>query len=139
MIDAIEIYANTIQCHINLQQYDLALEYTERYRCKQLVDLIASKDLYQDEKIPEKVRNLMQEHEKLQRQIENIRDRDTREDSNNNRSSILPTHNQILASRKRSSQQKHHRKGNRKKKNLGTNQKTRPSHRPRHPSSPPKI
>jgi len=91
MIDAIEIYANTIQCHINLQQYDLALEYTERYRCKQLVDLIASKDLYQDEKIPENVRNLMQEHEKLQRQIENIRDRDTREDSNNNRSNILPT------------------------------------------------
>ena len=90
MIDAIEIYANTIQCHINLQQYDLALEYTERYRCKQLVDLIASKDLYQDEKIPEKVRNLIQEYEKLQRQIENIRDRDNREDSNNNRSSILP-------------------------------------------------
>jgi CHAT domain-containing protein len=74
--EAIEVYANTIQCYVNLQQYDRALEYAERSRSKQLVDLIASKDLYQDGNIPEKVRTLLQKHEQLQRQIDNIRESD---------------------------------------------------------------
>lgn len=46
MTNAMEIYANTVQCYVNLQQYDRALEYAERSRCKQLVDFIASKDLF---------------------------------------------------------------------------------------------
>ena len=90
---AIDVYQNIIQCFVNLQQYAQAFEYAERSRCKQLVDLMASKDLYQDGNIPEKVRTLLQKHEELQRQIDNIRDssEESQLQSGDNRSGIFRT------------------------------------------------
>ena len=91
--EAIDVYQNIIQCFVNLQQYAQAFEYAERSRCKQLVDLVASKDLYQDGNIPEQVRKLLQEHEELQRQIDNIHDSSEKSQlqSGDNRSGIFRT------------------------------------------------
>lgn len=72
MEDAINTYANIIQCHINLQQYDQALEYMDRSRSKMLVDLMASNDLYSGGEIPERVKQLLQQFDAKQQQIDNI-------------------------------------------------------------------
>ncbi|PSB54986.1 CHAT domain-containing protein [Chamaesiphon polymorphus] len=42
----IEIYYNLIQSCINTQQYDKALEYAERSKSRNLVDLLANRDTY---------------------------------------------------------------------------------------------
>ncbi|MBE9146882.1 CHAT domain-containing protein [Planktothrix mougeotii] len=49
---AIGVYANAIQCYINLGNYQQALLTAERSRCRQLADLFASKDLYPNAEVP---------------------------------------------------------------------------------------
>ena len=69
---AISAYMNIVQCHINLQQYEQALEYVERSRSRFLVDLMASNDLYSGAEIPEKVQKLLEEYQAKQQQIDSI-------------------------------------------------------------------
>ncbi len=54
--DAIPIYANALQCYINLKQYDKAIETADRSRARHLADLFySSKDLYPKGEIPPEV------------------------------------------------------------------------------------
>ncbi|WP_309735161.1 CHAT domain-containing tetratricopeptide repeat protein [Chamaesiphon sp. OTE_75_metabat_556] len=67
--DAISVYQNVIQACINYGQIDKAIEYSERARSRQLVDFMATNDLYRDGEIPAEVRTLQAEYESLQQQI----------------------------------------------------------------------
>lgn len=60
LAQTIEIYENLIQSYINTNQIDKAIATVERYRCKQLVDLMASKDLYSDTEIPPEVQKYLE-------------------------------------------------------------------------------
>jgi len=62
--DAFSVYANAVQCYINLKQYDKAVETAERSRARHLADLFASKDLYPQGEIPPEV----EEYYRLQQQ-----------------------------------------------------------------------
>jgi CHAT domain-containing protein len=85
----IDIYQNAIQSYIKIGQIDKALEYVERSHSKRLVDLMASNDLYGGGEIPQAVKELLQQHENLQQQIDNLR---SQNNSGNNRG-ILNTDN----------------------------------------------
>ena len=67
--ESIGIYANIIQCYVNIGKLDKALEYAEKSRSKQLVDLMVSNDLYSDGKIPPELEGLLHQYEDLQQQI----------------------------------------------------------------------
>lgn len=69
LTEAIDVYANIIQCFVNLQQYDKAVEYADRSRSRLLVELMASKDLYPDAETPPEVEEYLQ----LQRQLDRLR------------------------------------------------------------------
>ncbi len=69
LTEAIDVYANIIQCFVNLQQYDQAVEYADRSRSRLLVELMASKDLYPDAETPPEVEEYLQ----LQRQLDRLR------------------------------------------------------------------
>ncbi|MBW4493294.1 MAG: tetratricopeptide repeat protein [Oscillatoria princeps RMCB-10] len=70
--EAISVYANAVQCYINLQQYDKAVETADRSRSRHLADLFASKDLYPQGEIPPEV----EEYYRLQQQIYHLRSSD---------------------------------------------------------------
>jgi CHAT domain-containing protein len=72
--DAISIYENAIQCAINLGNYAQAIQYTERIRSRQLVDLMGTKDLYPDAEIPAQIQQYLDEYEQLNRQIQHLRE-----------------------------------------------------------------
>ena len=67
--EAISVYANTVQCYINLKQYDRAVETADRSRSRHLADLFASKDLYPQGEIPPEV----EEYYRLQQQSDRLR------------------------------------------------------------------
>ncbi|MCC3405941.1 MAG: CHAT domain-containing protein [Microcoleus sp. PH2017_10_PVI_O_A] len=68
--EAISVYTNTLQCYINLEQYDKAVETAERSRSRHLADLFfASKDLYPKSEITPEV----EEYYDLQQQIYRLR------------------------------------------------------------------
>jgi tetratricopeptide (TPR) repeat protein/CHAT domain-containing protein len=67
--DAISVYANAVQCYINLKQYDKAVETADRSRSRHLADLFASKDLYPQGEIPPEVA----EYYRLQEQSNRLR------------------------------------------------------------------
>jgi CHAT domain-containing protein len=69
LVDAISVYQNAIQACINHGKIDKAIEYSERARSRQLVDFIATNDLYRDGEIPAEVKTLQAEYESLQQQI----------------------------------------------------------------------
>lgn len=69
MADAFLVYANTVQCYINLKQYDKAVETADRSRSRHLADLFASKDLYPQGEIPPEV----EEYYRLQEQSNRLR------------------------------------------------------------------
>ncbi|NES75196.1 MULTISPECIES: CHAT domain-containing protein [unclassified Okeania] len=69
----IYVYENMIQASVNAQQYDKALETLERFRCRRLLDLILTKDLYKNGEVPEDIRKLEAEMEEKQREIDNLR------------------------------------------------------------------
>ncbi|MBO1346747.1 MAG: tetratricopeptide repeat protein [Hormoscilla sp. GUM202] len=79
---AIDVYDNMVQACISNGQLDKAFETVERSRAQRLVDLMASNDLYQGGDMPPEVQELLQQYEKLQRQIDAERQR---HDSSNNR------------------------------------------------------
>ncbi|NJR22043.1 MAG: CHAT domain-containing protein [Richelia sp. CSU_2_1] len=67
--EAISVYANAVQCYINLKQYDRAVETADRSRSRHLADLFASKDLYPQGEIPPEV----EAYYRLQEQINRLR------------------------------------------------------------------
>ncbi|MDY7007733.1 MAG: tetratricopeptide repeat protein, partial [Cyanobacteriota bacterium] len=69
----IYVYENMIQACINAEQYDKALETVERFRCRRLLDLILTKDLYKNGEVPEDIRKLEVEMEEKQREIDILR------------------------------------------------------------------
>ncbi|MDJ0557220.1 MAG: tetratricopeptide repeat protein [Microcoleaceae cyanobacterium MO_207.B10] len=62
----IYVYENMIQACVNAEQYDKALETVERFRCRRLLDLILTKDLYKNGEVPEDIRKLEAEMEEKQ-------------------------------------------------------------------------
>ncbi|WP_293348050.1 MULTISPECIES: CHAT domain-containing protein [unclassified Microcoleus] len=67
--EAISVYANTVQCYINLKKYDRAVETADRSRSRHLADLFASKDLYPQGEIPPEV----EAYYRLQQQSDRLR------------------------------------------------------------------
>ncbi|MBD1922851.1 CHAT domain-containing protein [Microcoleus sp. FACHB-831] len=71
--EAISVYANAVQCYINLKQYDKAVETADRSRSRHLADLFySSKDLYPKGEIPPEV----EEYYRLQQQSNRLRSSD---------------------------------------------------------------
>jgi CHAT domain-containing protein len=68
--EALSVYENTIQAHINLGQIDKAIVTSERARSRQLVDFMRTNDLYTDAEIPAEVQTYLSEYEALQQQIQ---------------------------------------------------------------------
>lgn len=71
LADSLHVYENMVQACINNKQLNKAVEYVERSRSKQLVDLMASNDLYSDGEIPAGIQQYLQDFEAIQRQIDN--------------------------------------------------------------------
>ncbi|MEG4030028.1 MULTISPECIES: CHAT domain-containing tetratricopeptide repeat protein [unclassified Microcoleus] len=67
--EALSVYANAVQCYINLKQYDRAVETADRSRSRHLADLFASKDLYPQGEIPPEV----EAYYRLQQQSDRLR------------------------------------------------------------------
>jgi len=70
---AIDVYEKMVQACVNAGQLDKAIEYVERSRSQRLVDLMASNDLYQGGEIPATVQEFLQQYDRLQQQIDDIR------------------------------------------------------------------
>ena len=68
MAEAIEVYQNIVQSYINLEQIDKAIEYVERSKTRDLVELLANRDLYPKGDIPQTV---ITELDRLRREIIN--------------------------------------------------------------------
>jgi CHAT domain-containing protein len=64
---AIEVYFNLVQCCINAQQYAKALEYAERSKSRNLVELLATRDLYPKGDIPP---DILSQLNTLRRQVQ---------------------------------------------------------------------
>jgi CHAT domain-containing protein/tetratricopeptide (TPR) repeat protein len=71
--EIVGIFQNMVQACVNAGQLDKAIEYVERSRSQRLVDLMASNDLYQGGEIPETVQEFLQQYDRLQQQIDDIR------------------------------------------------------------------
>ncbi len=71
--NALSVYQNAIQCAINLQNYPQAIQYTERIRSRQLVELMGTKDLSADAEVSPQTRTYLDEYADLDRQIQNLR------------------------------------------------------------------
>jgi CHAT domain-containing protein len=72
LMKALSIYENAIQCAVRLGDYQLAIEYTERIRSRQMVELMASKDLYSDAQIPPEIQGYLDEYQQLSQQAKNL-------------------------------------------------------------------
>jgi CHAT domain-containing protein len=71
---ALSVYENAIQCAVNLKNYKQAIEYTERVRSRQLVELMASKDLYHDAQVPTEIQQYLDEYQQLNQIIQNLQE-----------------------------------------------------------------
>ena len=56
---SLPVYENAIQSAVNIGNYQLAIQYTERVRSRQLVELMASKDLYNNAEIPDEIQQYL--------------------------------------------------------------------------------
>ncbi|HAO10398.1 MAG TPA: hypothetical protein DCQ51_04260, partial [Planktothrix sp. UBA8407] len=77
---AIGVYANAIQCYINLGNYQQALLTAERSRCRQLADLFASKDLYPNAEVPPE---LVAEYNSLKQKMNQLQQKPPSDTSEN--------------------------------------------------------
>jgi CHAT domain-containing protein/TPR repeat protein len=73
LADAIDVYEKMVQACINDGQLEKAVETVERSRSKRLVDLMASNDLYQSGEMRSGVKELLQQFDDLQQQIDQER------------------------------------------------------------------
>ncbi|OUL35675.1 hypothetical protein BV372_10265 [Nostoc sp. T09] len=95
---AIDVYQKMVQACINAREIEKAFEYAERSRSKRLVDLMASNDLYQSGEIPAAVKELLQQYEELQRQIDHERDRTKSNDNRSQTRAAWEAYNEAIAS-----------------------------------------
>ena len=91
--EAIGVYEQMVIVCIKTGQLDKAIETVERSRSKHLVDLMASNDLYSGGKITDDVRQLLDEYESLQKQID--RERDRNDSENNSQGKINHNQNRV--------------------------------------------
>ncbi|WP_293091240.1 CHAT domain-containing tetratricopeptide repeat protein [Moorena sp. SIOASIH] len=63
---AIDVYGNMVQACINSEQFDRALEYVERSKARNLVEILVTKNLYPKGNIPKTV---LKELDRLRREI----------------------------------------------------------------------
>jgi CHAT domain-containing protein/tetratricopeptide (TPR) repeat protein len=103
--ESIDVYQNMVQACINAGQIEKAFEYAERSRSKRLVDLMASNDLYQSGEIPPKVKELLQQYEELQQQIDQERDRSKSNDNSSQTRAAFQAYNKAIASLEAQKQQ----------------------------------
>ncbi|OUL17866.1 hypothetical protein BV378_37705 [Nostoc sp. RF31YmG] len=96
--EAIDVYQKMVQACINAGEIEKAFEYAERSRSKRLVDLMASNDLYQSGEIPPVVKDLLQQYEELQRQIDRERDRSKSNDNRSQTRAAFQAYNEAIAS-----------------------------------------
>ncbi|MGA0201058.1 MAG: CHAT domain-containing protein, partial [Prochlorotrichaceae cyanobacterium] len=71
--NAIEVYHNALQCYVNQGRYEDAILLAERARSRQLVELMASADLYPQGQIAEPLAQYLAEYDDLQDQINRLR------------------------------------------------------------------
>jgi CHAT domain-containing protein len=71
--NALSVYESAIQCAIQLGNIKQAIEYTERIRSRQLVELMASRDL-SNVQAPTQIQSYIAEYHQLSLKIENIQD-----------------------------------------------------------------
>ncbi|MBD2204298.1 CHAT domain-containing protein [Calothrix sp. FACHB-1219] len=103
--EAIDIYQEMVEICINAGQIEKAFEYAERSRSKRLVDLMASNDLYQSDEIPPKVKELLQQYEELQQQIDRERDIPKSNDNRSQTRAAFQAYNEAIASLETEKQQ----------------------------------
>jgi len=73
----LDVYEKLIITYINVKQLDKAFEALERCRSRYLVDLMASFELNQSEKIPSNLKLKLKEYEELQERIDGLRFRNS--------------------------------------------------------------
>jgi len=88
--NAILVYNNAIQCHLNLEQYDQAILLTERARSRHLVELMATNDAYKKGDIPTDVLNYLEQYKDLEARIQAERQRQ-RSQTSDDQKSAAPT------------------------------------------------
>lgn len=71
--ESMNIYYEIVQACINEGQIETALEYAERSRCRRLVDLMASNDLYSNGIIPPEVVKYLEDYRALEKSIDEER------------------------------------------------------------------
>ena len=86
---ALSIYENVIQSCINLGRIERAIEYSERVRSRQIVDLMATADLYQGGEISDEIKLYLAEYESLERQIYSYRFSENNELISSNRAGSI--------------------------------------------------
>jgi CHAT domain-containing protein/tetratricopeptide (TPR) repeat protein len=67
--EALLVYENTIQAQINLGQIGEAIVTSELARSRQLVDFMATNDLYANAEIPSELKDYLREYDRLQQAI----------------------------------------------------------------------
>ncbi|MEQ8754765.1 MAG: CHAT domain-containing protein [Coleofasciculus sp. G1-WW12-02] len=71
--ESIYVYERIIQAYLNIGEIGKALEYTERFRCQRLVELMASDVLNAGGEIDPDVQALLIDYEELQQRINSLR------------------------------------------------------------------
>jgi CHAT domain-containing protein len=72
--DALNVYEKAIQCAINLGNYPQTIQYTERSRSRQLVELRSTTPLHADPDLPAELAAHLAEYTDLNRQIQAVRE-----------------------------------------------------------------
>ena len=95
MAENIGVFANIIHCYAQLEQYEKALEYTERSKTRNLVELIATRDIYPKGNIPQEtlteLDHLRQEILIEQRKLSNLTQISTSDRGSNSRQGSHPS------------------------------------------------
>ncbi|MEQ8383797.1 MAG: tetratricopeptide repeat protein [Coleofasciculus sp. A1-SPW-01] len=71
--ESIYVYERIIQAYLNIGEIGKALEYTERFRCQRLVELMASDVLNPGGEITPEVQELLIDYEELHQRINSLR------------------------------------------------------------------
>jgi CHAT domain-containing protein len=87
--DALYIYENAIQCAINLGNYSKAIEYTERSRSRQLVELSSTTPI-QIPDMPTEMATDLANYANLNRQIQSVREQ--RKETQSKRNALSLSH-----------------------------------------------
>ena len=79
LAEAIDVYQKQVQAHIHLEQWDKAIETVERSKTRNLVELLANRDLYPKGNVPQEtiaqLDRLRRNIPSLERQLQGVIDR----------------------------------------------------------------